>query len=472
MARNDRYKRLFSNTLILALGTVGSKVLTILLTRLYTGFLSPGEYGVLDLIIQSVNLLIPIVSLGMNTAVLRFAMDGETDRTTVLSTGLVVDLIGFGGFLLLAPLVSLIPDIGDYTLWMYLYILCSLIHYLFNYFVKTLQRVRLFAITSIIGTAITLLLDILFIAILQIGVIGYILAVVLSDFICIFILFFAAKLYRYINFSAIHKTVTASMLRYSIPLIPSTILWWITDASDRFMVANMISESANGLYAAAYKVPNLLILISGVFMDAWQMSILTEKSPLERQQFFSKILSMYQSVIFLCGSGLIIGAKLITSLLVAPEYYSSWQYMPTLVIAMAVSNLVSFIGTIYTVEKRSQSALWTTLIGTIINLIGNFLLIKAFDVQGAALSTAISYAVVLVIRSIHTRRFIPIRWDLPRFAAGFGILMIQAVVMIAEVPGWIFIEGTLLLIMLLINGKEMFSAVMQIIANKRRKDAV
>jgi len=471
MAKNDRYKRLFSNTIILALGTVGSKVLTLLLTRLYTGYLNPGEYGTLDLIIQSVNLLIPIVSLGMNTAVLRFAMDGETDRTTVLSTGLAIDLIGFGVFLLLTPLIRLIPDIGAYTLWMYLYIFCSLVHYLFNYFVKTLQKVRLFAITSIIGTALTLLLDILFIAVWRMGVIGYILAVLLSDFICVFILFFAAKLYRFINFRSIQRKVTSAMLRYSIPLIPSTILWWITDASDRFMVANMISESANGLYAAAYKVPNLLILISGVFMDAWHMSILTEKSPLERQPFFSKILSMYQSVIFVCSSGLILGAKLITKILVAPEYYTSWKYMPTLVIAMAVSTLVSFIGTIYTVEKRSQSALWTTLVGTMINLIGNVLLINAFGVQGAAISTALSYAVVLIIRGIHTRRFIPIQWDIPRFAAGFSIIIIQCIVMILELPGWIYMECGLLIAILILNAKTLLSAITHFIGGKRKRGA-
>ena len=470
--KSDRYKRLFSNTLILGLGTLGSKLLTFLLTRLYTGYLSPGEYGVLDLIIQSVNLLIPLVSLGMNTAVLRFAMDGETDRTTVLSTGLVVDLCGFGGLLLLFPLISRIPDIGDYSLWMYLYIFCSLIHYLFAYFVKTLQKVRLFAIASLIGTAATLLLDILFIAVLQIGVVGYILAIVLADLLQILILFFAAKLYTYIRLDSIRKKVTAAMLKYSIPLIPTTALWWVTDASDRFMVTNMISESANGLYAAAYKVPNLLILISGVFMDAWHMSILTEKSALERQTFFSKIFSMYQSIIFVCSSGLILCSKLVTSILVAPEYYDSWQYMPTLVVAMAISNMVSFIGTIYTVEKRTQSALWTTVMGTIVNLVGNFVLIKQFGVHGAALSTAISYAFVLALRSIHTRRWIAVKWDLPRFTLSAALIIIQCVVMVFEVPYWQAIETAMLLVVLLLHWKPLLAAVGQIIGKRGRKDAV
>ena len=65
MAKN-RYKKLFSNTLILGIGTFGSKVLTVLLMPLYTSYLTNGEYGIVDLLVQTANLLIPLVSLGMN----------------------------------------------------------------------------------------------------------------------------------------------------------------------------------------------------------------------------------------------------------------------------------------------------------------------------------------------------------------------------------------------------------------------
>ena len=268
MAKN-RYKKLFSNTLILGIGTFGSKMLTVLLMPLYTSYLTNGEYGIVDLLVQTANLLIPLVSLGMNTAVLRFGMDGETDRRSVLTTGLIVDMIGFGIFLLFYPLVARIPKFEGYTIWIYVFVLTSMIHYLFAYQVKTLQKVRLFAVCSVIGTAITLVLDIVFLAVLKIGVIGYILAIVLSDATCILLLFFNAKLYRYIDLRYYKKRVTKAMLKYSVPLIPTTALWWVTDVSDRFMVTWMINEEANGLYAVSYKIPNLLILISGIFMDAW-----------------------------------------------------------------------------------------------------------------------------------------------------------------------------------------------------------
>lgn len=466
MAKTDRYKKLFSNTLILGIGTFSSKVLTILLMPLYTSYLTNGEYGIVDLLVQAANLLIPMVSLGMNTAVLRFGMDGETDRRTVLSTGLAVDLIGFGVFLLFAPLIAMIPSLGDYTVWIYVFVLTSMLHYLFAYFVKTLQKVRLFAICSVIGTAITLLLDVLFLAVMKIGVVGYLLAIILSDVICTLLLFIFAKLHRYIRFAQIKRDITRAMLKYSIPLIPTTALWWVTDVSDRYMVTWMIDEAANGLYAVSYKIPNLLILISGIFMDAWQMSVLTEKSRLERQKFFSNIFTMYQSLIFVCGSLLIVFAKVITRILVADSFYPSWQYMPTLILSTAFSCFVTFLGTIYVVEKQSKCALWDTLIGTVANVIGNFFLIRAFGVQGAAISTAASYALVFLIRAVKTRRFIPIDWDLPRFTVSLVVLVTQCVIMIAEIPYWIPIEVALSAVLIVLHFRPLLRSATHILSRR------
>ncbi len=467
MAKVNRYKKLLSNTLILGIGTFGSKILTVLLMPLYTSFLTKGEYGIVDLLVQAANLLIPLVSLGINSAVLRFGMDGETDRDTVLTTGLVVDWAGFAGFLLFWPLVNSIPKIQGYTGWIYLFVFCSITRYLFAYFVKSLQKVRLFTIANVINTTLTLLFDVLFLAVWKIGIIGYILAIVLSDAICIFILFFAAKLYRHIHLNKISKQATAAMLKYSVPLIPATALWWITDVSDRYMVTWMIDEAANGLYAISYKIPNLLIIISGIFMDAWQISILTEKSSLERQRFFSKVLSMYQSLLFVCGGGLILTAKLVTRILVAEEFYDSWQYMPTLVVAMVFSCFVTFLGTVYTVEKRSGSTLVTTVIGTVVNVIGNFFLIRRFGVHGAAISTALSYGLVFVIRGFHTRRFIPIRWDLPRFVANCILMVAQAVIMIWELPLWVLWECLLFAVLLFINLRPLWGSVKAILDRKK-----
>lgn len=468
MGQTNRYKQLFSFTLILGIGTVISKLMTyVVLTPLYTHYLSPDEFGIVELVVQTANMMMPLVSLGINQAVLRFGMDGETDRGSVLTTGLAVNLLGFLVFLLFYPLVRMIPAFGEYALLVYLFIFCANTHYLFAYCIKSMHRATLFTICVIIGTGITVALDILFLAVMDMGIVGYILAIALSDLTCSVILIISGKLYKLIRFDKLKKTISKAMLRYSIPLIPNSALWWITDYSDRYMVTLFVSEAANGLYSLAYRLPNMLIMVCGIFMDAWQMSVLSEKSRLERQHFFTNVFAMYQSIIFVGASALIAGAKLVTRIMADASYYESWQYIPTLVMATAMSCFVTFLGTIYVVEKKSKSSLVTTIIGTVANLGGNLILIPRWGAHGAALATALSYGLVVLLRAFHTRKFIPIGWSLPRFTLNMVVVVAQCFIMIFEVPYWQYVCPALFAVVLAINFRLLLGSLKQVISSRK-----
>jgi O-antigen/teichoic acid export membrane protein len=67
------------------------------------------------------------------------------------------------------------------------------------------------------------------------------------------------------------------MLRYSIPLMPSSLFWWITNLSDRFIILHYLSSSINGQYEAASRIPTMIVLVSNIFTEAWQMSAVIEK---------------------------------------------------------------------------------------------------------------------------------------------------------------------------------------------------
>ena len=233
------------------------------------------------------------------------------------------------------------------------------------------------------------------------------------------------------------------------------------------MVTVMVSEAANGLYSLAYRLPNMLIMVCGIFMDAWQMSVLSEKSRLERQKFFTNVFAMYQSIIFVGASALIVGSKLVTRIMASAEFYDSWQYIPTLVMATAMSCFVTFLGTIYVVEKKSKSSLVTTVVGTIVNLGANFVLIPMMGAHGAALATAISYGLVVLLRAFHTRKFIPIGWSLPRFTANLGLTVTQCFVMIFEVPYWEYICSALFVVVLVINFRLLLGSLKQVISSRK-----
>ena len=72
-AAGDRYKTLAANTALISFGTLGSKLMVFFMVRFYTGYMSPADYGTADIITQTANLLVPLVSFGMAEAVFRFA---------------------------------------------------------------------------------------------------------------------------------------------------------------------------------------------------------------------------------------------------------------------------------------------------------------------------------------------------------------------------------------------------------------
>ena len=90
----NKYQALEGNTVKLGLGTFGAKLLVFLMVRFYTEYLSPADYGTADLITQTANLLIPLLSLGITDAVFRFAMDETADAAGIFTAGVLVLLAG------------------------------------------------------------------------------------------------------------------------------------------------------------------------------------------------------------------------------------------------------------------------------------------------------------------------------------------------------------------------------------------
>ena len=110
----NKYQTLAGNTVKLGLGTFGSKVLVFLMVRFYTEHLSPADYGTADLITQTANLLIPLLSLGITDAVFRFVMDETEDAAGVFTAGLFVVLAGGA----LAVVLALLADAALEGAWL------------------------------------------------------------------------------------------------------------------------------------------------------------------------------------------------------------------------------------------------------------------------------------------------------------------------------------------------------------------
>lgn len=432
----NKYKRLLSNILTFGIGTFSSKLLVFLLVPLYTAVLTTAEYGVTDMIIQAGNLLMPLASVGMGSAMIRFGVDKSYDKAAVFSTGIFSTVFGFIVLLACWPLLSQIRFFSDYVILIYLFVLMSGLRNLSMHFTRSIGKVKLFAYDGVQSTFLTIVFTLLFLLVFKMGIVGYVLAIVCADFCSVIFLMFAAGLWKYLKFTALNKTVVKTILLFAVPLIPTSLFWWIVNVSDRYMVAFMIDEAANGLYAIAYKIPTIITLVSSVFIEAWQLSAVSEKDSSTRNDFFTRIFNALTALLFLAVSFLIFSCRFLNNILVDTSYEESWKYIPLLLIATAFCCLANFVNSVYMVERKSTLTLFTVVIGAVANIVLNFLLIPIMGINGAALATLASYFLVFFARAVTSRKYIQINFYPIRFAINVVLMLAQAFLMIAQPAFW------------------------------------
>ena len=308
MTTRGRFGKLFSDTVILAIGTFGSKLLVFLLMPLYTALLSPSQYGTAELITGTANLIMPFACVGITNGIFRFAAEKGTDREGVFSSGMVLLGAGLCGTVLLGAVALCIGAAWrTEILLVVLYVLAADLQAVCAQYVRAVDRTRLFAVQGILNTLVTVGFNILFLMAFDLGVTGYVLSTVVGNLLTTAFLVVSARLWRVFRLSHVSRTAMRELFRFSLPMVPTTICWLITDLSDRYLVSWFCGEAVNGVYSAAYKIPTIVNLVSGIFMQAWQFSAVVQSADGEEcSRFYSQVFRGFLSVIFIGSGGLIL----------------------------------------------------------------------------------------------------------------------------------------------------------------------
>ena len=463
----NRYRTLARNTVKLGLGTFGSKLLVLLMVRFYTEYLSPADYGTADLITQTANLLIPLASLGITDAVLRFAMDKAEDAGGVFAAGFRVVISGCVLLVLLATAAGSASD-GSAQL-IAVFVAASNLHTLCAQFIRAKGEMTPFAVQGLLNTALMIGLNILFLAVFRMGVTGYVLPTALADLLCTAYLMLRAGLWRLLAVKPAGGLLLR-MLRYCVPLIPTATFWWITGVSDRYMITAWLGAAANGIYAVSAKLPTILTVLSSVFMEAWLFSAVTERQSGREAHlgFYASVWRTFLAGMVLSASGVIAFSRPLVRLLAEEEFFSAWQFVPTLCLAMVFAAFSSFLSSVYVVSKRSGLSFWTSLFGAGSNVILNLLLIPRIGVQGVALATFASYVLVFLARAGSVRRLLPFSLAAPTVALDVLLLVVQAVWLTMQLPGWRLVQAVCLTALLILNMKPLLLAVKNLFGVRRK----
>ena len=308
-AGGDKYSKLAGNTIIFAISSFSSKLLTLIVQPFLTYAMAEiSDLGLSKILSQYANLLIPFVSMGMSNAIIRFGLDKGNSEKQVFTNGLLTILGGFGILVLCWPVAQFLPDMAQYGLLIYIYVLMSCLRTLCTQFVRSRQWNKLVAVDGVLCTVATMAFYVLYLVGFRWGANGYLLAIISGDFVSVLFLMLTGKLWNFIELKGLNKTLWKQMLRFSLPMIPAQISFWIINASDLFFVREMCDgldghsgDAWSGLLSTGYFLPTILTTLGLIFYDAWQLSAVTEEEG--RAKFFTQIFRTYSSVLFLMVTG-------------------------------------------------------------------------------------------------------------------------------------------------------------------------
>lgn len=462
----DKYQKLAMNSLIFAIGNMGSRFISIIMVPLYTRFMTTSEYGQVDLVTTAISLLLPIISLAIGQAVIRFsvAYSESDDRKRIFSNAVALNILGT----LLLGLVFLILQPFHLFHGLLAYFTILLILQLFgdtiSQFVRGIGRVRQYAINGILTTIITAGLNILLIVQWQQGVDGYLLSMIVAAAISDFYLFIVSRGFNLFSIRHLNKKLLGSMLIYAVPLIPNSIMWWIINGSTRYFILFFIGAGANGLFAVANKIPSILSIATNIFSQAWQLSAFEEQDSSDKAGFYTSVFKNYYTVLFIGASIILIIAKPLIIYTVGQQFSSSWELVPFLLLASMYQSFSGFLGTTYTASLQTKGVFTTSILAAMVSFIANLVLLPIIGVYGAGIGTCLGFVAMWWIRLKDTKKIIGLSVNLKEYALLNIVFFIQTGIMyLFNNSTLVVAESLCFILMCLVVHQNLYSVIKKVL---------
>lgn len=452
-----KYIELMKNLGLFFIASFLPNALAFFMIPLYTSCLTKAEYGVVDLLTNTVQLLMPILTIQIQDAVMRYALDKAWDKGDVFSVGVRIVL---GGFLLLGAgciaikALGLFPLEGIYLVFLLINYLAGSLNNIFSFFCRGIDQVKVLTVGSVLNMVIVVGCNLLFLLKFHWGLYGYLAANSIGLVLSIIYIVLGAKLYRYLKWKSVNRALAEEMVKFSFPLIFSALSWWVNNASDKYILTFFCGVSAVGLYAVAYKIPTILKVFGDVIAMAFSISAIKEFDVEDRDGFIGKSYSMISFFMTASCSAIILCNLLIAKILFAGEFYQAWRYVPPLLVSVLMNQLSFSCENIFVAAKQTKAISKTAVAGAAINTAANFLLIPYFGPYGAAVATALGFTCFWWLRYVILRKSIRMKNHLWKECASYGLLLAQCVFAYWGNRFW-YAQLFLLLLILALYGGEL-----------------
>jgi O-antigen/teichoic acid export membrane protein len=413
-----------------SIGTWLRAIISFFSTPIISYLILPEEFGRASMFTLAYNIALLVTLLGLDQSLVRYYYE-EEDKPNIFWSCLIPSII-------LGSVVSLFFIFFDKSLSIFLYgdyykgigylFAFSLLSGIFQRFnqlsIRMQKRGFLFSFINVIlalgnfgGTVVfALTVSRSFYAIIFGQIIGNIFALLVG--------FFVDKQSR--SFSKIDFEKLLEFLKYGIPFIPSSILYWLFSSIDRISLRQFSTFTEIGLYSAAFKIVSIMQLIQVGFTTFW-VPLAYEKynSKAISDNFFEKANSLISAILFIFGL-LLLAFKDLIFLLFAKSYREASYIAPFLILypIMYMLSETTVLGINF--SKKTYWHIVITGVSAFVNFVGNNLLVPLLEAKGAAISTGLSYVVFFTLRTVIAQKYYTMHIKIKRIYMSVILIVIVA----------------------------------------------
>ena len=466
---NHKGKRLIKNTLLFSVGNAGSKLLMLIIVPLYTYYVSVKQMGQYDMANTYVSLVAPLACLAIYESVYRWLLDNTNNSRKVIFNGLILTI---GAVLLFDVLALGILHWLDYPFTLeFILLVDSMCLYSFAQFTtRGLRHNRLYAVQGILYSVVLIIANLVLVIWMRWEARGLLWSMIAANFSTAMLLFGSQRLYvLHIRQKLLDIALIKDFVRYSLPIVPNNIAWWLVNASNRLIINWKLGDAANGIFAISMKFPSIVTMLSTFFYQAWQEQAISEYNSKERDKYYSKVFNNYAKIL-LSGVLALLPATKAVILIMEESYADASRYVGFLYLAAVFNAFAAFYGTGYLSTKKTSGAFSTTAYGAIVNVICSFVLIPYGGLYAAAIGNMLGYLVIWISRIIQTKKYFNIRVNWNVFLL-LVMLNVGTIIAIQFVNLWgiVLVECIVCLIAIALNREWIGRLIGTLLRNRQPK---
>lgn len=436
-------KKVLENSLFYVVSSLLVRAIAFFLLPIYTYFLTPDDYGMVNLITSFIDVATFIIAFSLYSAAIRFYTDYKGDRTKLKRLyGTIISFVIISGIISLIiaiifrnSVVSIFFDgiaFFPVVFLAFLFLIFLSLHTMHQSILQGMQQGKKLAQLNLTVFTLAAALKILIIGYFKLGVLGYLLAQLIVYIAYFIYMVFDLKKYDMVEWT-VDLPILKETLKYSIPLMPHNLSTRIASWASRIFINSSGTRADVGLYSIAMNFGNIIDVIQVAVNKAFQpwffemMSKNDEESKKETVNLSYALLVFY-SFIYM-GIGLF--SQEVVILMTNKSYMLAWTVIPILVVGFSIKSMYYFYVNIIMFHKEATNKLFiATIIGSFANIFLAYLLVPYYEMYGSAIAFVLAKIIITSIVIYMSRLYDDI---------GFSVIKMLCII----VPSLIFMVGGL-----------------------------